>query len=104
VAYNLDRDQSAPPRPLMGYADTSHALRDAFEKNPYMRLFVASGHFDLATPYAATDYTVSHMALAPAQRARIQMKEYEAGQMMYIDQASLVRLYADVSAFLEAGR
>src|SRR5271157_2044996 len=37
-----------------GFPDTSEALREAFVKNPYMKLFVASGYYDLATPYFAT--------------------------------------------------
>ena len=37
-----------------GFADTSEALRSAFAKNPDMRLFVANGYYDLATPYFAT--------------------------------------------------
>src|SRR5271165_6583269 len=32
-----------------GFPDTSESLRLAFVKNPYMKLFVASGYYDLAT-------------------------------------------------------
>ena len=46
-----------------GLPDTSESLRQAFVKNPYMKLFVASGYYDLATPYFATQYTLSHMNL-----------------------------------------
>ena len=48
-----------------GYADTSEALRSAFAKNPYMRLFVASGYYDFATPYFATEYTLNHIPTRP---------------------------------------
>jgi carboxypeptidase C (cathepsin A) len=84
-----------------GFADTSESLRSAFAKNPAMRLFVASGHFDLATPYFATKYTLSHMGLDPSQRPRVSTGTYEAGHMMYIDEHELLRLKADVSAFVE---
>ncbi|MGH2560271.1 MAG: S10 family peptidase, partial [Thermomicrobiales bacterium] len=40
-----------------GHPDTSEALRGAFAKNQFLRLFVASGYYDLATPYFATEYT-----------------------------------------------
>ena len=83
-----------------GYADTSQALGDAFAKNPDMRLFVASGYYDLATPYFATQYTLSHMGLAAEQRARISTGQYEAGHMMYIHEGELTRLKQDVSKFL----
>ena len=53
-----------------GFPDTSEALRLAFVKNPYMKLFVASGYYDLATPFFATQYTLSHMNLTAQQHAQ----------------------------------
>ena len=85
-----------------GFPDTSEALRSAFAKNPAMKLFVASGYFDLATPFFATRYTLSHMGLDPSQRPRITSAEYGAGHMMYIDERELARLKADVTAFLQS--
>ena len=90
--WNIDR---------MGYADTSEALRAAFAKNPYMKVFVASGYYDLATPYFATEYTLAHMGLDPSLRDNIKTGEYEAGHMMYIHTASLTKLKQDIAAFLE---
>ena len=85
-----------------GFADTSEALRSAFSKNPAMRLFVASGYYDLATPFFATEYTLSHMGLDPTQRARIVTHEYEAGHMMYIKLEELAKLKKDVAEFIES--
>ena len=90
--WNIDR---------MGYVDTSEALRTAFAKNPYMKLFVASGYYDLATPYFATEYTLAHMGLDPSLRDNIKTGEYEAGHMMYIHTASLTKLKQDISKFLD---
>lgn len=85
-----------------GYADTSEALRSAFAKNPYMKLFVASGYYDLATPYFATQYTLKHMGLEPSLGGNIQTGYYEAGHMMYIDKASIAQLKRDVTAFIQS--
>ncbi|HEX7315968.1 MAG TPA: hypothetical protein VF297_18775 [Pyrinomonadaceae bacterium] len=84
-----------------GYADTAEALRSAFAKNPYMKLFVASGYYDLATPYFAADYTLRHMALDPSLRGNVTSTFYEAGHMMYIDQTSLAQLKRDAAAFVQ---
>ncbi|MCW5970869.1 MAG: hypothetical protein KIT57_20380 [Blastocatellales bacterium] len=84
-----------------GYADTSTALRSAFGQNPYMKLFVASGYYDMATPYYAADYTLDHMSLDPSLRKNITVKYYEAGHMMYIDVKSLAQLKRDVAAFIQ---
>jgi carboxypeptidase C (cathepsin A) len=83
-----------------GFPDTSDSLRQAFVKNPYMRLFVASGYYDLATPYFATQYTLSHMNLEPQQHQKITLGYYDAGHMMYLRSDSLDHLKQDVSAFL----
>jgi carboxypeptidase C (cathepsin A) len=65
-----------------------------------MRLFVASGYYDLATPYFATCYTLSHMRLDPSFRANIVTREYEAGHMMYIKEECLEQLKRDVQEFI----
>ncbi|MCA1591295.1 MAG: peptidase S10 [Acidobacteria bacterium] len=85
-----------------GYADTSEALRSAFAKNPYMKLFVASGYYDLATPYFATQYTLAHMGIDPSLRNNVQTGFYEAGHMMYIDKTSIAQLKRDVSSFIQS--
>ncbi len=83
-----------------GFPDTSESLRLAFVKNPYMKLFVASGYYDLATPYFATQYTLNHMNLDPQQHAKITLGYYDAGHMMYLRSDSLDHLKQEVSGFL----
>jgi carboxypeptidase C (cathepsin A) len=83
------------------FADTSAALRDALSRNPFMKVLLAMGYYDLATPYFATRYTLSHMALAPSLRENFKMACYEAGHMMYIHLDSLEKLKADVVQFME---
>jgi carboxypeptidase C (cathepsin A) len=85
-----------------GFADTSENLRRAFAKNPYLKLFVACGYYDLATPYFAAQYTLSHMNLEAGQRANIRLEYYEAGHMVYIDTRMLAKLKQDVSGFVKA--
>lgn len=75
-----------------GYADTSDALRAAFAKNPYLKVYIASGYYDLATPYYATEYTLSHMNLDKSVRDNIHIEEFETGHMVYVDYGSMVRL------------
>ena len=83
-----------------GHPDTSESLRQAFAKNPHMKLFVASGFFDLATPFFATEYTLDHMGLDPSVRSNMTTCEYEAGHMMYIHVPSLKQLQKDVKSFV----
>ena len=83
-----------------GFPDTSDDLRQAFSKNRYMKLYVASGYFDLATPYFATEYTLSHMGLDPSQRGNIRTGEYETGHMVYLEAKSLAKLKREVAEFI----
>lgn len=84
------------------YADTSDNLRNTFAKNPYMKLFIASGFFDLATPYFAAEYTLAHLGLTPALRENITTRQYLAGHMMYLDAASISKLKRDVDEFISS--
>lgn len=83
-----------------GYSDTSDALRSALAKNPYMKVFIASGYYDLATPFYATQYTVSHMNLDPSVRDNFRMEEYPTGHMVYIDFDQLVAMNEHCREFI----
>lgn len=84
------------------FPDTSEGLRAAFAKNPFMRVLVAQGYYDLATPFQAAYYSLAHMGLDPALRDNITIAEYEAGHMMYLREPSLAQLKADAAAFIRA--
>ena len=83
------------------YVDTSVALRNALARNPYLKVFVAMGYYDMATPYYAADYTLHHISLDPGLLRNISTGHYEAGHMMYIDEKSLGRLRADIGKFIQ---
>ncbi|MBK8150389.1 MAG: peptidase S10 [Acidobacteria bacterium] len=84
-----------------GFADTSQTLKLAMSKNPYMKVFVASGYYDMATPYFATEYTLAALNLDPALKANVSTHYYEAGHMMYIELNSLRKLKSDVARFIK---
>jgi carboxypeptidase C (cathepsin A) len=85
-----------------GFPNVTEALREAFVKNNYMKMFVASGWFDLATPYYATQYTLAHLALPPKLMNNISTGYYDSGHMIYLHDQSLARLKQDVSKFMES--
>jgi carboxypeptidase C (cathepsin A) len=84
------------------YLNVADSLREAMTHNPYLKVFIANGYYDLATPYLATRSTVNHMALAPELRDHITLGYYDAGHMMYINQPSLIVLRKDLGAFLRS--
>ena len=67
-----------------------------------MKLFVAEGYYDLATPPATVDYSVSHLRLPPELRPNVTVHKYEGGHMMYIYEPSMVQLRKDLVEFYES--
>jgi carboxypeptidase C (cathepsin A) len=85
-----------------GFGDTTSMLRDAMVKNPYMKVMVAAGYFDLATPYFAAEYTFNHMGLNPDMHKNITWDFYQAGHMLYIDSDSHAKLKHDFLEFMRS--
>lgn len=84
-----------------GYTSTSGDLARALRRNPLLKLFVASGRYDLGTPYSASDWSLAQLDVPPAVHARITHRYYDAGHMMYTRQADLQQLKADLAHWLE---
>jgi carboxypeptidase C (cathepsin A) len=85
-----------------GFGDTTAMLKNAMTKNPYMKVMVAAGYYDLATPYYAAEYTFNHMGLSPEMHSRINWTYYPSGHMLYIDSDSHAKLKKDFSDFVTA--
>ncbi len=82
------------------YLNVAQTLKTAMTKNPFLKVWIANGYYDLATPFFATEYTVKHMGLDPAVRNNVKLTYYEAGHMMYIHMDSMKKLKADFSAYM----
>jgi carboxypeptidase C (cathepsin A) len=83
-----------------GWLYVGDNLRNAIVKHPTLKVLVCSGHYDLATPYFATDYAVSHLDLAPDLRKNIRQTYYEGGHMLYHHLPDLEKLNKDVADFM----
>jgi carboxypeptidase C (cathepsin A) len=85
----------------MGYPTTTDDLRDAMTKNPHMKVLIASGYYDLATPYRAVEHTLAAQGFDPILRKNITIEKYDSGHMMYVHGPSLHKLKHDGAALIE---
>ncbi len=85
------------------YVNVGGSLRRAMHANPHMRVYVASGYYDLGTPHAAGDYTLSHLGLRENLQKNVRVSYFEAGHMMYIHQPSLLRMAKELREFVRGG-
>jgi len=82
------------------YVDVASMLRAAMSWNRDLRVLLASGCYDMATPFAAAEWTFDHMGLDPTLAGNVRMTRYEAGHMMYINPPSRDRLARELRALV----
>lgn len=83
------------------FVNVAETLRKVMTSNPHMKIFVANGYYDLATPFLATEYTFTHIDAPKELMNNISMTYYEAGHMMYVHEPSLAQLKKDLDGFID---
>jgi len=86
----------------MGYADVASALRSAMIKNPYLRILVMEGDYDMATPFLAAQYTMDHLNVTPDVHKNISYAYYASGHMVYLDSKAHDKMHKDYADFVNS--
>jgi carboxypeptidase C (cathepsin A) len=102
---DLPYERFAEARPWLfskdRYLDVSENLRQVMSRNPYLRVMVCCGYYDLATPYFAAASVTHSMNLDPSIRNNLQLQFYESGHMLYIDTTARKKLSQDFDRFVD---
>ncbi len=82
------------------FADVSGTLAESLSTNPFLKVHVSSGFFDMATPYFASRYTFNHLTVHPDLFKNITHDTYTAGHMMYLNLPDLKKQKSDLAKFI----
>jgi len=82
------------------YMDMTDALRQSMAKNPFLRVFVACGYYDMATYVGGAEFSFTHLGYDKPITDRVSFGYYEAGHMMYIRPSAHKALKQDVAGFI----
>ncbi len=80
------------------FVNTAPDLAEQMMRNPAMKVMVASGYLDYATPFFDAEYTFWRHGI---DMDRVSMTYYPAGHMMYLHQPSLVKVAKDIHDFIK---
>ncbi len=77
--------------------NTSRQLGEVMRRNTEMKVLVASGYYDLITPFFDAEYTFARNSIVSE---RVSMTYYEGGHMMYTHEPDFVKIAEDIRAFI----
>jgi carboxypeptidase C (cathepsin A) len=76
-------------------------LAFTMKPNPKMKVMLAGGYFDLATPYFEGKYEMHHLPIPQKLQANISYHYYQSGHMVYVNEDVLKQFHSDVAAFIK---
>jgi carboxypeptidase C (cathepsin A) len=86
-------DQSYEPM----FVNTARDLSAALRSNPSLKVLVASGYYDLTTPFFDAEFTLNRHDILAEQ---VRYTYYGGGHMMYVNEPSRTQLLDDTRAFI----
>jgi carboxypeptidase C (cathepsin A) len=86
------------------YMDMTEALRSAMTHNPFLKVFVAIGYYDMATIMGGAEFNFTHLAYEKQVVDRVSYGYYEAGHMIYIRPSEHKKLKNDIAKFIQGTR
>ncbi|MCG6120844.1 MAG: peptidase S10, partial [Blastomonas sp.] len=80
------------------YKNVAPYIGRAMRENSGLRVLVAQGWYDFATPFFGAEYSLTRTGM-PTER--IEYTKYDAGHMMYVNETDLTKLSRDIRGFIQ---
>jgi carboxypeptidase C (cathepsin A) len=77
-------------------------LATTMKLNPKMKIFLAGGYYDLATPFFEGMFEMHHLPIPQDLQSNISYHYYQAGHMIYVNEGILRKFHDDVAAFMRS--
>jgi carboxypeptidase C (cathepsin A) len=99
------RHQAPGGPPASGQEGGTNVMPDlayTMKSNPKMKVMLAGGYYDLATPYFEGKFEMHHLPIPQKLQANISYHYYQSGHMVYVNEDVLKLFHADVAAFIKS--
>jgi carboxypeptidase C (cathepsin A) len=83
------------------YLNVSQTLKQLINQNPKLKINIATGYYDLATPVNTTAHVIDQLGLKPQQRNNISINYYQSGHMVYISKAANASFKTNAEKFYQ---
>jgi carboxypeptidase C (cathepsin A) len=84
------------------YMDMTEPLRQTMAKNPFLKVHVVCGYYDMATVFMGSELNFWHLGYDKTFTDRVSFSYYEGGHMMYTRPSAHKALKNDVAKFITA--
>lgn len=84
-----------------GFQEEITPLRQAIVGNPFLKVLVMEGFYDLATPYYQAEYTMHELNLPQQFQKNISYARYWSGHMVYLEQKAAAKMQRDWDTFID---
>ena len=100
-SWNFLHQSPGAPLPLPLATNVMPDLAFTMKSNPKMKVMLAGGYYDLATPFVEGMYEMHHLPIPQKLQANISYHYYQSGHMVYVNENVLKQFHADVAAFIQ---
>jgi carboxypeptidase C (cathepsin A) len=88
--------------PQDGPTNVMPDLAYTMKSNPKLKVFLAGGYYDLATPYYEGIFEMHHLPIPQKLDGNISYHYSPAGHMVYVNEEVLSKFHDDVAAFVKS--